>query len=219
MLSFTAKKNKTRLLTPLWATLLVPCLMLSACQKNDATQAQESATQDQDMHDHDHEGHDHDHEGHDHEGHDHDHEEHDHDHEGHDHDHEGHDHDHEGHDHDHEGHDHEGHDHAGHHHHHGEHDPANMTKFSCEPENEIYAHYHNDEQPKIVHLLIDGIEYELTETASASGTLYSSEIGLTDDQGIAWRVVDEDDAQLSSFALNGGKADNGKVVFECEKDS
>ena len=203
MFSFTTNNTKLRLFSPLCATLLVPCLMLSACQKNDSAQVAntDTAEQSNDMEDHDNEGHDHDHEGHDH------------DHEGHDHDHEGHDHDHEGHDHDHEGHDHEGH------HHHGAHDPANMTKFSCEPENEIYAHYHNDEQPKIVHLLIDGIEYELTETPSASGTLYSSDIGLTDDQGIAWKVVDEDDTQLSSFALNGGQADNGKVLFECEKES
>ncbi|WP_230656023.1 MliC family protein [Psychrobacter sp. I-STPA10] len=205
MFSFTTSKTKVRLFSPLCATLLVPCLMLSACQKNDATQTANTTEPNQEVeaHDHDHEEHDHDHEGHDH-----DHEGHDHDHEGHDHDHEGHDHDHEGHDHDHEG-----------HHHHGAHDPANMTKFSCEPENEIFAHYHNDEQPKIVHLLIDGVEYELSETPSTSGTLYSSDIGLTDDQGIAWKVTSEDKTQLSSFAVNGGQATDGKVLFECKKDS
>ncbi|WP_227430734.1 MliC family protein [Psychrobacter sp. I-STPA6b] len=185
--------SKVRLLPQLCATLLIPCLMLSACQKNEATQASEEPEQN--------------HEAHDHEGHDHDHEGHDHDHEGHDHDHEGHDHDHEGHDHDHEG------------HHHGGHDPANMTKFSCEPEQEIYAHYHNDEQPKVVHLLIDGVEYELTEAPSDKNTVYSSDIGLTDDQGITWTVTSDNNAQLATLSLDGAKVADGDVLFRCEKES
>lgn len=139
------------------------------------------------------------------------------------HDHEAHDdmeHDHEGHDHEshndmdvHEGHDHEGHDHSEH--------ASNSTPFSCEPTATIGVYYHTDATPQTAHLLIDGIEYDLTAASGSDAltdkTIYTSDIGLDDTHGIIWQV-DGDNATLLNKTLNSDVSiEEEDVLFDCQK--
>ncbi|OLF35041.1 hypothetical protein BTW00_10485 [Psychrobacter sp. C 20.9] len=129
-------------------------------------------------------------------------------------------HDHEGHDHEshndmdvHEGHDHEGHDHSEH--------ASNSTPFSCEPTATIGLYYHTDATPQIAHLLIDGIEYDLTAVSGSDAltdkTIYTSDIGLDDTHGIIWQV-DGDNATLLNKTLNSDvPIDEEEVIFDCHK--
>lgn len=118
----------------------------------------------------------------------------------------------EGHDeHDHE--EHEGHDHAEH--------ASNSTPFSCEPTATIGVSYHDDTTPQTVHLLIDGIEYDLTATsdsdASTGKTIYTSDIGLDNTHGIIWQV-NGDKATLRNKTLGSNVAiEEEEVLFNCQK--
>ena len=129
-------------------------------------------------------------------------------------------HDHAGHDHEsrndmdvHEGHDHEGHDHSEH--------ASNSTPFSCEPTATIGVYYHTDATPQTAHLLIDGIEYDLTAASGSDAltdkTIYTSDIGLDDTHGIIWQV-DGDNATLLNKTLNSDvPIDEEEVIFDCHK--
>jgi|TARA_A100001518_G_C1227242_1_gene80204 hypothetical protein len=129
-------------------------------------------------------------------------------------------HDHEVHDHEshndmdvHEGHDYEGHDHSEH--------ASNSTPFSCEPTATIGVYYHTDATPQTAHLLIDGIEYDLTATSGSDAltdkTIYTSDIGLDDTHGIIWQV-DGDNATLLNKTLNSDvPIDEEEVIFDCHK--
>ena len=129
-------------------------------------------------------------------------------------------HDHEVHDHEshndmdvHEGHDYEGHDHSEH--------ASNSTPFSCEPTATIGVYYHTDATPQTAHLLIDGIEYDLTAASGSDAltdkTIYTSDIGLDDTHGIIWQV-DGDNATLLNKTLNSDvPIDEEEVIFDCHK--
>lgn len=125
-------------------------------------------------------------------------------------------HDHEGsshEDHSHESHSHEEHAHAGH--------ASNSTPFSCEPTATIGVSYHSDSTPQTAHLLIDGIEYDLTATANsetdADKGIYISDIGLDDTHGIIWQV-NGDKATLLNKTLDSDVAiDKEDVLFNCQK--
>lgn len=115
--------------------------------------------------------------------------------------------------HDHEGHDHEGHDHSEH--------ASNSTPFSCEPTATIGVYYHTDATPQTAHLLIDGIEYDLTAASGSDAltdkTIYTSDIGLDDTHGIIWQV-DGDNATLLNKTLNSDvPIDEEEVIFDCHK--
>lgn len=139
-------------------------------------------------------------------------------------DHEGHDHDHDGHSHD----DHEdGHDDHGHDGHHHDHDHADMITYSCQPEQTIEAHYDPEgssaQSATSAHLLIDGIEYDLTAmtltTNNTAGAAFETDIGITDDAGMRWQVnADATKAFLSNKTLDGSiTVDNEAVLFDCQK--
>ncbi len=130
--------------------------------------------------------------------------------------------------HDHEGPNHEGHDHESHSHEehaHAGHDHAahasNSTPFSCEPTATIGVSYHDDSTPQTAHLLIDGVEYDLTATANsetdADKSIYTSDIGLDDTHGIIWQV-NGDKATLLNKTLDSDVAiDKEDVLFNCQK--
>jgi hypothetical protein len=130
--------------------------------------------------------------------------------------------------HGHEGPNHEGHDHKSHSHEehaHAGHDHAahanNSTPFSCEPTATIGVSYHSDSTPQTAHLLIDGIEYDLTATANsetdADKGIYTSDIGLDDTHGIIWQV-NGDKATLLNKTLDSDVAiDKEDVLFNCQK--
>ncbi|MEN8624636.1 hypothetical protein [Psychrobacter proteolyticus] len=116
-------------------------------------------------------------------------------------------------DHGHEEHAHAGHDHAAH--------ASNSTPFSCEPTATIGVSYHSDSTPQTAHLLIDGIEYDLTATANsetdADKGIYTSDIGLDDTHGIIWQV-NGDKATLLNKTLDSDVAiDKEDVLFNCQK--
>jgi len=180
---------------------------LLGCQPNndtDAVVSEEAPVDNHVEHEQDHEMHD------DKEHEEHDHEEHsdmEHDHEGPDD--EGHDHE----SHSHEEHAHAGHDHAAH--------ASSSTPFSCEPTATIGVSYHSDSTPQTAHLLIDGIEYDLTATANsetdADKNIYTSDIGLDDTHGIIWQV-NGDKATLLNKTLDSDIAiDKEDVLFSCQK--
>jgi len=128
--------------------------------------------------------------------------------------------------HGHEGPNHEGHDHKSHSHEehaHAGHDHAahanNSTPFSCEPTATIGVSYHSDSTPQTAHLLIDGIEYDLTATANSETDkgIYTSDIGLDDTHGIIWQV-NGDKATLLKKTLDSDVAiDKEDVLFNCQK--
>ena len=142
-----------------------------------------------------------------------------HSHEAHDHE----DHDHENHsdmashdEHSHEGHNHEAHDHAGHSH---EAHADNSTPFSCEPTATIGVSYHHDVTPQTAHLLIDGIEYDLTAVSASdadTGT-YTSDIGLDNTHGIIWQVNGENATLLNKTLNSDVPIDEEEVLFDCHK--
>ena len=110
-------------------------------------------------------------------------------------------------------HDHEGHDHSEH--------ASNSTPFSCEPTATIGVYYHTDATPQTAHLLIDGIEYDLTAASGSDAltdkTIYTSDIGLDDTHGIIWQV-DGDNATLLNKTLNSDvPIDEEEVIFDCHK--
>ena len=124
--------------------------------------------------------------------------------------------------------DHEGHNHESHSHEessHASHDHAehasNSTPFSCEPTATIGVSYHDDTTPQTVHLLIDGIEYDLTATSDSvvntGETIYTSDIGLDNTHGIIWQV-NSDKATLRNKTLGSNVAiEEEEVLFNCQK--
>ncbi|PKH65968.1 hypothetical protein CXF61_03515 [Psychrobacter sp. 4Dc] len=116
-------------------------------------------------------------------------------------------------DHGHEEHAHAGHDHAAH--------ASSSTPFSCEPTATIGVSYHSDSTPQTAHLLIDGIEYDLTATANSETDtdkgIYASDIGLDNTHGIIWQV-NGDKATLLNKTLDSDVAiDKEDVLFNCQK--
>ncbi|MGP9687690.1 hypothetical protein ACT3TH_00835 [Psychrobacter sp. AOP22-C1-C5] len=135
---------------------------------------------------------------------------------------------HDDHEHGHEGHSHEessheqGHDHS----HEGHsHNDADMTTYNCQPEQVIKAHYDPANDPQSAtsaHLLIDGVEYDLTAmTASTTnaGTTYETDIGITDESGMRWKLnTDATKAVLSNKTLGSSVAESDEtVLFDCQK--
>ncbi|BFM02521.1 hypothetical protein [Psychrobacter alimentarius] len=128
------------------------------------------------------------------------------------------DHDHEEHDHEHS---HDEHDHAGHHH-----DHADMTTYNCQPEQTIEAHYDPEDsaQPATsAHLLIDGVEYDLTAMTlpqnNSTGAAYETDIGIANDAGMTWQLnADATKAVLRNKTLDGSVATEAEaVLFDCQK--
>ena len=119
--------------------------------------------------------------------------------------------------------DHEEHDHGheGHHH-----DAADMTTYACQPEQEIKAHYdpeNSTQSATSAHLLIDGIEYDLTAMTlpknSNAGAAYETDIGIANDAGMRWQVsADATKAILSNKTLDNSVAEsNEALLFDCQK--
>ncbi|AMT96589.1 MULTISPECIES: hypothetical protein [Psychrobacter] len=126
------------------------------------------------------------------------------------------DHDHEEHDHEHS---HDEHDHAGH-------DHADMTTYNCQPEQTIEAHYDPEDsaQPATsAHLLIDGVEYDLTAMTlpqnNSTGAAYETDIGIANDAGMTWQLnADATKAVLRNKTLDGSVATEAEaVLFDCQK--
>lgn len=118
---------------------------------------------------------------------------------------------------------HEEHDHEGHEGHH--HDAADMTTYACQPEQEIKAHYDpaNSTQPATsAHLLIDGVEYDLTAMTvpkNNAGAAYETDIGIANEAGMRWQVsADATKAVLSNKTLDGSVTESEEtVLFDCQK--
>ena len=169
---------------------------LLGCQPNTETAATSEEVTPADSHaEHDHAGHTHEESSHEENGHDeHDHMEH-----------------------NHEEHAHAGHDHSGH-----DHESADMTAYTCQPEQTIQAHYDStaDKQAKTAHLLIDGIEYDLEAVATpdSGNTTYETDIGISDDMGMRWQItsLDGDQAVLSQKSLGSSATQSDEaVLFDC----
>lgn len=123
----------------------------------------------------------------------------------------------------HEDHDHEEHDHE---HSHDEHDHADMTTYNCQPEQTIEAHYDPEDsaQPATsAHLLIDGVEYDLTAMTlpqnNSTGAAYETDIGIANDAGMTWQLnADATKAVLRNKTLDGSFATEAEaVLFDCQK--
>ena len=118
-------------------------------------------------------------------------------------DHDTHAHDHSGHEHDHSGHDHE---------------TGDMTIYDCEPALTVDAHYEDTG----AHLLIDGVEYELSLAASADTApvdtrRYHTDIGLQKNMGMIWQVH-EQSAQLYHTPLSAdGDSTDMTAAFDCQQ--
>ncbi|MGE6480705.1 hypothetical protein ACQKEI_04995 [Psychrobacter namhaensis] len=133
--------------------------------------------------------------------------------------------------------DHDEHSHEEHAHSHGEHghegnheghnhDATDMTTYACQPEQTIKAHYdpeNNAQSATSAHLLIDGIEYDLTAMTlpqtDRAGAVYETDIGITNDAGMRWQVnADTTRAILSNKTLDGSVAKDAEtVLFDCQK--
>ena len=123
----------------------------------------------------------------------------------------------------HEGHDnHNAHDEHNNHDGHEGHDHSDMamTTYHCKPEQEIKAHY---EEGSSAHLLIDGIEYDMTALKStlaedaSNAVVYETDIGLNDNAGMMWQVSG-DQAKLVTKTLDGSiKSEKEAVLFDCQK--
>ncbi|MUG33010.1 hypothetical protein [Psychrobacter sanguinis] len=106
--------------------------------------------------------------------------------------------DHAEHGHDEQAHDeHDEHDHEAAAHHHDHADQPRIT-FKCQPEGDISVYYHNDDEPKTAHLLLDGLEYDLVEDSNLPAQTYISSLGLDDSHGLVWQVQDK---QASLFSV------------------
>jgi len=124
---------------------------------------------------------------------------------------------------DHDAHEHEGddHGHEGH-----SHTAADMTTYTCQPEQTIEAHYdtaNGAQAANSAHLLIDGVEYDLTAMTlpqnNNAGAAYETDIGINNDAGMKWQVsTDTSKAILSNKTLDGSVAENDEaVLFDCQK--
>lgn len=108
---------------------------------------------------------------------------------------------------DHDEHDHSGHDHA-----------SKSTPFECEPTATIGVYYHNDSTPQTAHLLIDGIEYDLSAATDSPvpAQTYIGDIGLDDTHGLIWQVDGDNKATLMNKTLDNTVAVAAeKVLFNC----
>ncbi len=129
--------------------------------------------------------------------------------------------DHEAHEHDEHGHEGDDHGHEGH-----NHAAADMTTYTCQPEQTIEAHYDTANGAQAVssaHLLIDGVEYDLTAMTPPTGsngfTAYETDIGINNDAGMKWQVsTDTSKAILSNKTLDGSVAESDEaILFDCQK--
>ncbi|MCD1279355.1 hypothetical protein DVY93_06225 [Psychrobacter sp. CCUG 69069] len=134
-------------------------------------------------------------------------------------------HSHEEHAHSHGEHSHGEHGHEGNHEGHN-HDATDMTTYACQPEQTIKAHYdpeNNAQSATSAHLLIEGIEYDLTAMTlpqtDRAGAVYETDIGITNDAGMRWQVnADTTRAILSNKTLDGSVAKDAEtVLFDCQK--
>lgn len=116
---------------------------------------------------------------------------------------------------------HEGHDHAGH-----DHAVADMTTYTCQPEQVIEAHYdtaNGTQSASSAHLLIDGVEYDLTAMTlpqnNNAGAAYETDIGIANDAGMRWKLnADATKAVLSNKTLDGSVTEDAEtVLFNCQK--
>lgn len=121
--------------------------------------------------------------------------------------------------------DHDEHSHEGNHEGHN-HDATDMTTYACQPEQTIKAHYdpeNNAQSATSAHLLIEGIEYDLTAITlpqtDRAGAAYETDIGITNDAGMRWQVdADTTRAILSNKTLDGSVAKDAEtVLFDCQK--
>lgn len=122
---------------------------------------------------------------------------------------------------------HDAHEHSEHEHsdEHSEHEHAhnhNNTILNCEPNKEISVFYHKDVSPHTAHLLIDGIEYDLTASAteqSNNGEIYISDIGLDDTHGLIWQVNEDSATLFTSTTPIGSLAnialDKQQPLYQC----
>ncbi|UNK04996.1 hypothetical protein MN210_13160 [Psychrobacter raelei] len=121
-----------------------------------------------------------------------------------------------GHDeHDEQAHDeHDEHDHEAAAHHHDHADQPRIT-FKCQPEGDISVYYHNDDEPKTAHLLLDGLEYDLVEDSNLPAQTYISSLGLDDSHGLVWQVQDKQASLFSvPTALAKAKSINDQAHLE-----
>ena len=105
-------------------------------------------------------------------------------------------------------------------HDHSEHDHTSKSvPFQCKPEATIGVFYHNDSTPQTVHLLIDGIEYDLTATSdlndSTGKKIYMSDIGLDDTHGIIWQVNGNNAMLLNKTLDSNVSIEEEEVIFNC----
>ncbi|MDV2860425.1 hypothetical protein R0I52_06850 [Psychrobacter sp. CAM01] len=90
------------------------------------------------------------------------------------------------------------------------------TAFTCEPATTIKAFYHYDATPQTAHLLIDGIEYDLTaSTESNDQQIYMSDIGLDDRHGIIWQVSGDEATLLSKTLDDEVAVSDEQILFNC----
>lgn len=123
--------------------------------------------------------------------------------------------------------DHDAHEHGDDHGHEGHnHTAADMTTYTCQTEQTIEAHYDtasNAQAASSAHLLIDGIEYDLTAMTPPTGsngfTAYETDIGINNDAGMKWQVsTDTSKAILINKTLDGSVAESDEaVLFDCQK--
>jgi hypothetical protein len=99
-----------------------------------------------------------------------------------------------------------------------------MITYECQPQQVIQAHYDsaiNTQSPSSAHLLIDGVEYDLSaksipKSGTANSALYETDIGITNDAGMTWQVA-ANKATLVNKTLDASvAADDEKVLFECQ---
>jgi len=123
--------------------------------------------------------------------------------------------DHAEHGHDEQAHDeHDEHDHEAAAHHHDHADQPRIT-FKCQPEGDISVYYHNDDEPKTAHLLLDGLEYDLVEDSNLPAQTYISSLGLDDSHGLVWQVQDKQASLFSvPTALAKAKSINDQAHLE-----
>lgn len=114
------------------------------------------------------------------------------------------------------------HDHAAHSGH--NHDSHRIT-FDCKPTARIGVSYHDDDKVPTAHLLIDGIEYDLTapnQGGSGTATTYVSEFGLDDSHGLVWQMSSKDGSETAILSASSNPADANsplETLYQCQKAS
>ena len=116
----------------------------------------------------------------------------------------------------HAGHDHDEHGHEGH-----DHGNMAMLTYECEPDQKIEAHYPDAAEGDNLnaHLLIDGIEYDLTPMVvtigDATAKIYETDLGLNDNAGMIWQVDGDKGTLINKTLTSKVPVDQEKVLFTC----